>query len=169
MQCEVYDVGGQLLDPTTPEEAFTMICDGRAYMIEAHPVRKFRTVSTSYDVPMVIGLRHKVKMGKKRREFAALNKLNIFIRDGFTCQYCGRHEYQLRKDEILNRDHVTPREKGGLNTWENLVTACSTCNGRKANLTLAECGMKLLSTPYRPTEEALRPIRDRFKAGKRRP
>ena len=64
----------------------------------------------------------------------------IYKRDNYECQYCGS-----KKD--LTIDHVTPRSKGGDDTWTNLVTACSSCNVKKGSKTLKEAGLVLKSTP----------------------
>ena len=61
-------------------------------------------------------------------------------------QYCGR--VFDRKD--LNLDHVTPRDRGGPTTWENIVCSCVECNTRKANRTPSEAGMHLIRKPKRP-------------------
>lgn len=66
----------------------------------------------------------------------------IFKRDRHTCQYCGR-----RTD--LTLDHVMPQSRGGPDTWENLVSACVSCNQKKANRTPDEAGMKLAKQPRR--------------------
>jgi len=50
----------------------------------------------------------------------------------------------------LTLDHVIPRSKGGPDSWENLVTACHKCNGRKGDQSLSESGMTLLAKPVRP-------------------
>ena len=76
-----------------------------------------------------------------------LCRRNVYLRDDFTCQYCGRKP--LVKD--LNLDHVKPRSQGGTATWENLVTSCRRCNFRKGGLTPEGAGMRLLSEPKRPT------------------
>jgi 5-methylcytosine-specific restriction endonuclease McrA len=68
---------------------------------------------------------------------------NIFLRDDYQCQYCGEH-FHVRD---LTLDHVTPRAQGGPDTWENLVTACKSCNGKKADRTPEEAGMVLLNRP----------------------
>lgn len=167
MQCEVYDVGGRRLEPTSCEEAFTMLMDGRGYVIAVHPTRKFRTINAEYDIPIVIGLRHSVNMRRKLRVVAQLNKHNLFLRDSYRCQYCGRHESELNADsrmgkiETLTRDHVFPRDLGGINSWENLVTACSTCNSKKGNKTLDECGLVLAKLPYAPLEQDLSVLRSK--------
>ena len=74
----------------------------------------------------------------------------LFARDHYTCQYCGRPAAQLRPRESLTRDHVVPLSRGGLNSWTNVVTACSACNTKKANHLPDECGMHLLHAPVEP-------------------
>jgi len=76
-----------------------------------------------------------------------LSRRNILLRDKFTCQYCGCRP----PVSDLDVDHVTPRSRGGLSTWQNLVTACRACNLRKGNATPEEAGMALLGKPYRPS------------------
>jgi len=75
-----------------------------------------------------------------------LSRRNIFLRDGFTCQYCARRPGTRE----LNLDHVMPRSRGGRSTWENLVTSCRECNLRKGWATPEEAGMLLRSRPARP-------------------
>ncbi|HMO14960.1 MAG TPA: HNH endonuclease [Pirellulaceae bacterium] len=74
------------------------------------------------------------------------SRRNIFKRDRFTCQYCGR---QPDGDE-LTIDHVVPRSQGGPSTWENCVLACMTCNNVKADRTPQQARMKLRKQPVRP-------------------
>src|SRR5689334_6349542 len=76
-----------------------------------------------------------------------LSRRNVYLRDDFTCQYCG--ERRATKD--LNLDHVTPRSRGGRATWENLVTSCRRCNFAKGNATPESVGMRLLRQPVRPS------------------
>ena len=81
------------------------------------------------------------------QHMAKLSKKNFYLRDRYRCQYCGR-----RLDATdLTLDHVIPRSRGGLSTWENLVTACKDCNHRKADKTPAEAGMTLLHKPMKLT------------------
>ena len=75
-----------------------------------------------------------------------LSRESVFDRDGHVCQYCGRRF----AEPDLSIDHVIPRERGGRNTWENLVTACKACNSRKANRLPHEANMTLLRRPKRP-------------------
>jgi len=74
----------------------------------------------------------------------ALSRKNILLRDRNTCQYCG---VTLHSSD-LTLDHVHPRSRGGLSTWENLVAACHNCNRRKGNQLLHELqDMKLIREP----------------------
>jgi len=94
-------------------------------------------------VPRVVLLTVFDRMPRKTVRFS---RLNIFLRDHNTCQYCGRHF--SRSD--LNLDHVIPRSRGGLSTWENVVCSCLDCNRRKGGKTPHEAGMGLKKKPVRP-------------------
>src|ERR1700723_404418 len=59
----------------------------------------------------------------------ALSRKNILMRDRYTCQYCQK---TLPSSE-MTLDHVIPRSRGGLSTWENLVACCHPCHRRKGN------------------------------------
>lgn len=72
----------------------------------------------------------------------------IYKRDGHKCQYCGA----TRK---LTIDHVVPKSRGGQDTWQNLVVACSKCNTAKANKPLEQTGMKLTRKPFAPTNKVV--------------
>ena len=101
------------------------------------------TISFKIRVPRVILLVIFDRMPKKEVKFT---RHNIFERDKNTCQYCGG--IFDRKD--LNLDHVTPRDRGGPTTWENIVCSCIPCNTRKTNRTPFEAGMHLVRKPKRP-------------------
>jgi 5-methylcytosine-specific restriction endonuclease McrA len=92
-----------------------------------------------------------------------LTRRNLMLRDGHQCQYCAKRP-PLRD---LNIDHILPRSRGGMDTWENLVTACRVCNLRKGWRTPDEAGMRLLHAPVRPrwttTAQILLEARERFK------
>ncbi|MBS0319594.1 MAG: HNH endonuclease [Proteobacteria bacterium] len=76
-----------------------------------------------------------------------LSKGKLFRRDRHMCAYCGG-EFQSR---FLQCEHIVPVSRGGRSTWMNLVTACASCNSRKANRTPEESGMPLLYMPYTPS------------------
>lgn len=76
----------------------------------------------------------------------AFTRRNVYRRDGFTCQYCTRRPGVAD----LTIDHVVPRSRGGSSSWENCVTACRTCNARKANRTTHDGGFRLVRSPSAP-------------------
>lgn len=96
------------------------------------------------------GRQKQTRIRTRDRAPVALCRDNIFLRDREQCQFCGRHISQLRTFEILTKDHVLPRSRGGRDTWENLVTACNTCNQKKRDRTPEEAGMPLLRVPFAP-------------------
>lgn len=77
---------------------------------------------------------------------APFTRRNLFLRDDYTCQYCGKRS----GSQLLSVDHVHPRSRGGSTTWENCVLACVGCNARKADQTPKEAGLRLLRKPERP-------------------
>ncbi len=74
------------------------------------------------------------------------NRRNLFARDDYRCQYCGKVEPMAK----LSLDHVVPRSHGGATTWENIVCSCLRCNSRKGGRTPQQARMKLLSHPAKP-------------------
>jgi hypothetical protein len=72
----------------------------------------------------------------------------IYKRDNHTCQYCGARSK-------LTIDHVLPRSRGGEDTWENLVVACSSCNTKKGSMLLEHTGMKLARKPRAPVNKMI--------------
>ena len=109
---------------------------------EPHP-ESVHGISYRLRVPRVIMLAVFDRLPRKEVKFT---RHNIFERDKNTCQYCGG--IFERKD--LNLDHVTPRDRGGPTTWENIVCSCIPCNTRKTNRTPLEAGMHLVRKPKRP-------------------
>jgi 5-methylcytosine-specific restriction endonuclease McrA len=74
------------------------------------------------------------------------SRLNIYARDRNTCQYCGRRPPRAE----LNLDHVIPRSRGGVTSWENVVCSCVQCNLKKGGRTPDEAHMRLQRHPLRP-------------------
>jgi 5-methylcytosine-specific restriction endonuclease McrA len=113
----------------------------RVKVLEYHR-GQLRTVTSLVDVPSVILLDYMVKKPFLPRK---LSRNEVFLRDRFTCQYCGK-KYQ---DKELTLDHVVPRRQDGSHTWENVVAACNRCNRHKAGRTPAEANM-LAQEPRAP-------------------
>lgn len=89
---------------------------------------------------------HGSRANRKMRSVPHLNNRELFRRDQNMCMYCGTSSTV----SLLTRDHVFPRARGGIDTWNNVVTACKACNHRKGCRTPEEAGMKLLAIPYTP-------------------
>jgi 5-methylcytosine-specific restriction endonuclease McrA len=84
---------------------------------------------------------------QRERYVPPLNNPALFRRDSHLCLYCG----ETFRPCDLSRDHVTPVIQGGLDTWNNVVTACRRCNNHKAGRTPEQAGMQLLAVPFVPT------------------
>ena len=102
--------------------------------------REVHSPTTAFKLPSVIALRQFVRPS----EYPAFTRFNLFLRDKFSCQYCG----DLRE---LTFDHVIPRAQVGRTTWENVTTACAPCNLKKGGRTPKQAHMGLDRWPFRPT------------------
>ena len=110
-----------------------------------------RSPSMSIRIPSVVVLKDFVKPQKR----VAFTRFNLFLRDEFRCQYCGT------KAE-LTFDHVIPRARGGITSWENVVAACAPCNLRKGSRSLRQSGLSLRKVPRQPTAGELLNMGRRF-------
>lgn len=97
-------------------------------------------------LPAVVRLRTPIILKKKFISVSSFSRLGVFIRDEGVCQYCSK---QLDLD-TYTIDHVLPKSRGGLLTWENAVASCTDCNRIKNNLTPQEAGMRLRKQPRSP-------------------
>lgn len=110
-----------------------------------------RSPSIELRLPSVVVLREFVKPA----EWPAFTRFNLFLRDEFSCQYCGS------KGE-MTFDHVTPRARGGRTTWGNVVAACGRCNLRKSDKTPSAAGLVLRRKPFRPSAAELQNVGRKF-------
>lgn len=122
------------------ERSMKLLFMEKAEMIHDYPDKSINTVDQEFSYPSVIRLRRYINIPFKR---IVLTRRNIMKRDNFNCQYCGI-------GSSLTIDHVMPRSRGGKDSWENLVTACTTCNTKKGDRTPDEAKMPLQRKPYRP-------------------
>jgi 5-methylcytosine-specific restriction endonuclease McrA len=107
-----------------------------------------RGVGFDLEAPRVIRL---VGCDRSPRQGLRFNRRNLFARDGNQCQYCGRGF----PTSELSLDHVVPRSRGGITSWENIVCACVGCNVRKGGRTPQEAGMHLVRQPVKPRRSPL--------------
>lgn len=104
--------------------------------------RAIRSPSAEFRLPSVLAL----KEYKPCFEKPAFTRFNVFLRDQWRCQYCGKKH----KTHDLTFDHVVPRAKGGITSWDNIVTACRCCNTMKGDKLPEQVGLYPRKTPYEP-------------------
>lgn len=117
--------------------AVVLVFKGKAEQVEHNG----KVIYPNFHIPTVIRLRKYITVPYKE---IPLTRKNLMYRDHYSCQYCGI------KSTNLTIDHVTPRSKGGADTWDNVVACCQRCNVKKGNRTPKEAGTKLLKQPRIP-------------------
>ncbi len=135
------------------QEAIKAVCLERVLILAEYD-EVVRSQRESIRIPSVVVLKEYVRPQKR----VAFTRFNLFLRDEFKCQYCGSRE-------DLTFDHVIPRSRGGVTSWENVVAACASCNLRKANKMLERSGMRLLKRPRQPSPAEMHAIGRRFPPG----
>ena len=153
----------QAVNTCSVRRAFTLLYQGQAQVVDGDgktfqthdysswweisqsdpEAEMVKTISFKIRVPRVIVLLIFDRLPKKEVKFT---RHNVFERDRNTCQYCG---IVFDRSE-LNLDHVIPRDRGGLTTWENIVCSCIPCNTRKGNRLAHQVNMQLIRKPKRP-------------------
>jgi 5-methylcytosine-specific restriction endonuclease McrA len=118
-------------------EKAAMVVNGRGHI---------HTINQLLPRPSVIRLEHMIHRPHPR---VKLTRREVFRRDNYTCQYCGRH------DTPLTVDHILPKHLGGQHIWTNVVAACPGCNHRKGGRRLEEVHMNLLHVPKEPPASAM--------------
>lgn len=126
------------------QKAITLLCQGKVEVISVYD-REVRSVSITFKLPSVIRLLRYIRI-KKRFDYVPFSRANIYARDNHICQYCG----DPFPTGDLTFDHVLPVAQGGRKDWENIVTACITCNRKKGGRTPEEAGLHLVRLPRRP-------------------
>jgi|SRR6185312_2560252 len=150
VRCRVYNASYTPLSIVSGRRAF-ILCyvKEKATVLEQHPEYVINAGTSQYAVPTLIVLKEMVPSIANKP--AKLTKSNLYARDNWTCQYCGRHWTELNHStEFFNQDHVVPRDRNGKTEWTNLVTSCNRCNNKKANKTVAQSGLRLRRLPYVP-------------------
>jgi 5-methylcytosine-specific restriction endonuclease McrA len=122
----------------------------RVHIVENYE-REVHSANLTMRIPSVIALKNFVRP----TEYPAFTRFNLFLRDRFSCQYCGALN-------DLTFDHVLPRRLGGKTSWQNVATACAPCNLKKGGRTPKEARMTLGVRPVRPTTWQLQERGKRF-------
>lgn len=119
---------------THAQHALTLLTKGKAVVVIPTKVKAWPGIY----IPSVIRLVDYAVVPYKR---PIPSRRNIFVRDQYTCMYCGK------KTKELELEHIIPRSRGGPSSWENLCAACRACNSRKDNRTPEEANMPLIHRP----------------------
>jgi 5-methylcytosine-specific restriction endonuclease McrA len=128
----------------TWQKALQLLFQGKVEVVEDSD-HEVRTVRFTIKVPAVLRLLTYIPLTKKK-EIVRFSRINIFLRDQNSCQYCSKTFSKAQ----LTLDHVTPIVQGGRKCWENIVTACKPCNQRKGGRTPAQAGVTLIRKPKQP-------------------
>jgi 5-methylcytosine-specific restriction endonuclease McrA len=127
------------LGVVSDRRAVVLVLDRKAEVVHDAGTT-LRSAHLQVVVPSVIRLSNYVRVPHRWR--APLNRRLVFARDNHRCQYCGGPAESI--------DHVVPRSRGGLHTWDNVVAACRACNVRKRDRLLHETSMQLDRRPAMP-------------------
>lgn len=147
-----------VLDEIHWTRAINLIARGKVEIVK-YSDKIIRTITHIIKVPSVIKLIKLVRSVYKRK--VPFKKYNVFVRDNFTCGYCGVYigsglkndvtHNGMNKLAVLTIDHILPKSRGGDYSWENCISSCNFCNSKKGDKTPREAGMRLTMKPYAPT------------------
>jgi 5-methylcytosine-specific restriction endonuclease McrA len=167
VRCLALNASFEPLTMVPVRRALRLVIDGKAEIVEADTGAVVRSERLAIPRPAVIRLVKFVHVPRRFRR--QVTNTFLFARDDYRCQFCGRHQTELRHRECLTRDHLVPLSRGGSNAWNNVLTACSSCNTRKGNLLPEEVGMHPLRQPFEPhfvhlswAVRRLTPIQNRY-------
>jgi 5-methylcytosine-specific restriction endonuclease McrA len=121
--------------------AVVMVLKDKAEVVASNGL-VFHSERLVMEAPSIVRLRRFVRL--PYRAHAPLTRRAVFARDSWSCQYCG--------GAAENLDHVVPRSRGGLHSWDNVVAACRRCNAKKEDRTPSEAGFRLVRQPFAPSD-----------------
>ena len=128
------------MDICTARRAICLFYNEKVDILESYN-ESIHSPSVTLSLPSIVKLKDFVRHHKMD---VVLSRKNLMIRDKYQCQYCSS------KKNPLTLDHVLPKNRGGIDTWENLVAACKNCNQAKGEKTPEEANMPLIRKPKRP-------------------
>lgn len=129
------------LNVASAYRAFNLVFKGKAIVVRDDHDHPIHSELKTFKRPTIVRLTNYIYI--PHRKTMPLTRQNVYNRDGHKCAYCN-------STKKLTLDHITPKSKGGKNTWLNLVTCCSKCNCKKDNKTPSEANMVLKIKPYVP-------------------
>lgn len=141
MRTLVLNAGYEPLGVVSFKRALILVLNQKATVLSGDEEKQVHSARGSYALPRVILLSRYVRVPHSRK--VPLSRRGVLRRDGNQCAYCKRAANTI--------DHVQPKSRGGLDTWENLVACCLRCNNIKGDKTLHELGWELPVTPRMPS------------------
>jgi len=130
------------MDICTARRAICLFYNEKIDILESYK-ESVHSPSVTLSLPSIVKLKDFVH---HHQMDVVLTRKNLIIRDKHQCQYCST------KKKPMTLDHVLPKNRGGADTWENLVTACQPCNRKKGNRTPEEAHMPLNRWPKKPNK-----------------
>ena len=140
MRTLVLNAGYEPLAVVSFKRAIVLVMNQKATIVAADQAHPVWATTGSWDRPSVIILTRYVHLPRSRS--LPVSRRGVLRRDDHRCAYCGRTANTI--------DHVQPRSRGGLDSWDNLVACCLRCNNIKSDRTPAEMGWDLLFHPKIP-------------------
>lgn len=151
MPVRVLNASHEELSPTSLANAIKLVeVQGRAVVIEADEERMVISAKGEpFLIPRIIQMLEMLRVPFTYGD-EYFSKEGVMRRDKHTCGYCGKTPAQ---GATMTHDHITPKSRGGGDTWENAITACLKCNGKKADRTPQEANMPILFPPAKWTPQ----------------
>ncbi|GGA62684.1 HNH endonuclease [Pseudoclavibacter endophyticus] len=144
MRTLVLNAGYEPLGVVSDRRALVLVMNGKASVLDADAEHPVCGVDDAWARPRVILLRNYIRIPMSRT--APVTRRGVLRRDRARCGYCGATAGTV--------DHILPRSRGGVDSWENLVACCLRCNNLKGDRTPAEMGWSLRWKPQAPREGA---------------
>jgi len=140
MRTLVLNAGYEPLGVVSFKRALVLVMNEKATIIASDGEHPVFGLSGAWDRPSVIILRRYVRLPSGRN--VPVSRRGVLRRDNSRCGYCAGSATTI--------DHITPRSRGGKDSWENLVACCLTCNNQKGDRTPSEMNWRLRITPRPP-------------------
>lgn len=150
MQAQVLVLDGALqpVSRISWETAMKLYVTDKIEVVRFYKDKIVRSARKEWKVPAVVKIITGFLVTNKKR--IKFSRENVYARDGYSCQYCGIR-FEKGQHREMTWDHVVPRAQGGVTKWDNVTTACFSCNQKKGNRTPEQSGMYPKQSPVKPT------------------
>lgn len=122
------------------KDAVRLLIKDKARVLDESPY-SFKAGGKDWSIPYIIIMNYQVKVSAKAHQ-RIYTRRGVLLRDNYECAYCGKYANTI--------DHVLPRSLGGVDSYENCVACCLSCNNKKSSYTLEQLGWTLRWTPKAP-------------------